>query len=149
MREWESSIDRQIRKAMEEGEFTNLPGEGKPLNLNDDPNTPDHMQLAFKILRENDLAPDWIVQGKELEARCEKWLEKLKQAFNAYQAGQSDPARSTKASVIWTTAQQKLMEDALRLNKEIVTYNLKIPAGITHRGLLNIQREIQRLSSAA
>src|SRR5689334_18044687 len=31
--DWGSYIDRQIRKAMEDGDFDNLPGEGKPLDL--------------------------------------------------------------------------------------------------------------------
>ena len=66
MSDWGSYIDRQIRKAMEDGEFDNLPGEGKPLNIEEDENTPDAMRLAFKILKDNDLAPAWIMQGKDL-----------------------------------------------------------------------------------
>ncbi|WP_020141896.1 DUF1992 domain-containing protein [Terracoccus sp. 273MFTsu3.1] len=32
---WESPVDRQIREAQERGEFDNLPGAGKPLDLSD------------------------------------------------------------------------------------------------------------------
>ena len=32
---WESSVERQIREAQERGEFDNLPGAGKPLDLSD------------------------------------------------------------------------------------------------------------------
>ena len=117
----ESFIDKAIRKAMEEGEFSNLPGEGKPLNLKDDPNTPDHLQMAYKILKDNDLAPDWILQGHELEAKLEQWATRLKQAVRAYHAAQSDAA--------WKRTRGRLTEEAARLNKEILTYNLKVPAG--------------------
>ncbi|WP_232548663.1 DUF1992 domain-containing protein [Propioniciclava soli] len=34
---FESWIDRQIREAMERGAFDHLPGAGKPLHLDDDP----------------------------------------------------------------------------------------------------------------
>lgn len=33
--QWESWVERQIREATERGEFDNLPGTGKPLNLSD------------------------------------------------------------------------------------------------------------------
>ncbi len=147
MQYWESSIDRQIRKAMEAGEFSNLPGEGKPLDLGDDPNTPEHLQLAYKILRENDLAPDWIVQGKELEAKQGKWTDNLQKAYSSYKAALRDPVESARAEGKWRQAQQKLVEEALKLNKEIMTYNLKLPQGITHKALVNAQREIQRLTA--
>jgi hypothetical protein len=32
---WESAVERQIREAQERGEFDNLPGAGKPLDLRD------------------------------------------------------------------------------------------------------------------
>lgn len=32
---WESPVDRQIREARERGDFDNLPGAGKPLDLGD------------------------------------------------------------------------------------------------------------------
>jgi hypothetical protein len=32
---WESAVERQIREAQERGEFDNLPGAGKPLDLHD------------------------------------------------------------------------------------------------------------------
>ncbi len=33
--QWESPVDRQIREAQERGDFDNLPGAGKPLDLRD------------------------------------------------------------------------------------------------------------------
>ncbi len=40
MSQWESWVERQIREARERGEFDNLPGTGKPLDLSD-ANDPD------------------------------------------------------------------------------------------------------------
>ncbi len=47
--QYESWIDRQIREAQERGEFDNLPGAGKPLHLDDDPD----WWLKAKIAWEN------------------------------------------------------------------------------------------------
>lgn len=46
---FESWVDRQIREAMERGEFDNLPGAGRPVELDDDPD----WWIKAKIRREN------------------------------------------------------------------------------------------------
>jgi hypothetical protein len=135
MNHWENYIDRAIRKAMEEGEFKDLPGEGKPLQWHDDPNTPDDMKLAYKILRENDLVPDWIVQGRELEAKQEQLLTRLKAAL-----------LSRASAADWDSARTRITQECERLNREIIAYNLKVPSGVQHRPLINLQREIDRLT---
>ncbi|MBZ0285097.1 MAG: DUF1992 domain-containing protein [Anaerolineae bacterium] len=145
MSDWGSYIDRSIRKAIEEGEFNNLPGEGKPLNLNDDPHTPDEMKLAYKILRENDLAPDWIVQGKDLTAKYDKLLEDIRRAVRAYKRTQTTPAEMANGETAWQSAQKRLSAEVEKLNREILTYNLKVPQGVTHRPIINLQREIKQL----
>jgi DnaJ homolog subfamily C member 28 len=147
--DWGTYIDRQIRKAMEDGDFDGLPGEGKPLNLNEDENTPDEMRLAYKILRENDLAPDWIMQGQSIDHRIEDMVKRLERAAITYRAAMtaSDASANSRAGAArsWQTVQAKLTASAAKLNQEITTYNLKVPAGVTHKRIFNIQREISRL----
>lgn len=149
MSDWGSYIDRQIRKAMEDGEFDNLPGRGKPLNLPDDEHAPDDMRLAYKILQDNDLAPDWIMLGQDIDTKINDWLNRLRRAAQAYRAAMvaPDATANTRASAArsWQTAQAKLMASGAKLNQEIAVYNLKVPAGVTHKLALNIQREINRL----
>ncbi len=139
MKQWETGVDIAIRKAMEAGEFDNLPGQGQPLDLSVDPNVPADMQLAYKIMKQNGIAPDWIVQSKTLTAKLDSWQTRLKAAHKNY--------RTTNNAGAWFTAKDKLTEDAEKLNKEIVAFNLKLPAGFEHRPLLNIQRAIEKLSS--
>ena len=52
---FESWIDRQIREAIERGEFDNLPGAGKPLAGLDDPD--ENWWIKRKLERENLRAP--------------------------------------------------------------------------------------------
>ncbi|WP_040159072.1 DnaJ family domain-containing protein [Nigerium massiliense] len=47
--QFESWIDRQVREAIERGEFDNLPGAGKPLDLDDS----EDWWIKAKIKREN------------------------------------------------------------------------------------------------
>ncbi len=139
MKQWETGVDIAIRKAMEAGEFNNLPGEGQPLDLNVDPYTPADMQLAYKIMKQNGIAPDWIVQSKALDAKLDSWQTRLNAAHKHY--------RTSNNIAGWITAKEKLGEDAEKLNKEIVAFNLKLPQAITHLPLLNLQRAVERLGS--
>ena len=43
--------DEKIRKAYEDGEFENLPGYGKPLELEDLSNVPPEMRMAYKMMK--------------------------------------------------------------------------------------------------
>jgi hypothetical protein len=139
MKQWETGIDIAIRKAMEAGEFDNLPGQGQPLDLNTNPYVPPEMQLAYKIMKQNGIAPDWIVQSKTLTAKFESWESRLKTAYKTYV--------KTNNVVTWLTAKEKLREDAEKLNKELVAFNLKLPPGVAHRPLINIRIAIERLSA--
>lgn len=63
--QFENWIDRQIREAMERGEFDDLPGAGKPLHLSDDPD----WWIKAKIARENlePLLPTPLALRREAE----------------------------------------------------------------------------------
>jgi hypothetical protein len=47
----ETLAENRIRAAQDEGLFSNLPGRGKPLNLDDDRGVPEDLRLTFKILK--------------------------------------------------------------------------------------------------
>ena len=47
----ESLIDEIIREAMEKGEFDNLPGKGKPLDLEAYFATPADVRLGYSVLK--------------------------------------------------------------------------------------------------
>lgn len=58
--------DEKIRKAMEEGEFDNLPGKGRPLELEDDSHLPQDLRLAHKILKNAGCLPPELEVQKEI-----------------------------------------------------------------------------------
>ncbi len=155
MADWGSLIDNAIRSIINDGVQTHLPGAGKPLPLDDDPHTPDELKLAHKLLKENDLAPDWIMQARELDGTRERLLEELRRAAAAYRGALADAARESdagrsavlrhRAESTWEHLRGTFETAAVRFNRTIVTYNLKVPAGIAHKALLDLKREIALL----
>ena len=66
-------VDRQIRAAVEEGRFDNLPHQGKPLPNDDNPYASE-WGLAFHVLKNAGFAPPWIeadTEVRDLLARCD------------------------------------------------------------------------------
>ena len=63
--------ERRIKEAMSRGEFENLPGAGKPLNLEDYFNTPEDLRMAFSILKNANCAPAEVELLNEV-ARLER-----------------------------------------------------------------------------
>ena len=63
----EKFIEDQISKAIARGEFDNLPGKGKPLDLDWYFQTPEDLRLGYSILRSNDFLPQEAEMLKELD----------------------------------------------------------------------------------
>lgn len=153
MPDWMSLIDKQIQKAIDEGQMSNLPGEGKPFVFEDDSNTPQELRLAFKMLKDHGFAPDWMMMGKEMDANRERLLESIKKAVRAYQGAVADATRDLEqgehrrqqAQLTWESIQKNLQEVVQAFNKQILTYNLKVPQGITHKPQINLEQEIKQL----
>jgi len=70
-------IEERIRKAQKKGEFDNLEGAGKPLNLEDDSHIAEDLRLAHKILKNANCLPPEIELKKEI-ARTEDLLSGMK-----------------------------------------------------------------------
>lgn len=57
--------EQKICEAVSRGEFDNLPGAGRPLELNDNPLVPEELRAAYRLLKNAGFVPP------ELEARNE------------------------------------------------------------------------------
>jgi len=68
----ESAIEKQIKEAMARGEFDNLPGSGKPLDLEAYFNTPEDLRMAYSMLKSNDFVPEEVEIMKEISHLKEK-----------------------------------------------------------------------------
>src|SRR6185436_8142018 len=63
-------VEERIKAAQQEGAFDNLPGKGKPLNLDDDASVPVDLRLTFKVLKNaNWLPPDMELRKEYFNLR--------------------------------------------------------------------------------
>ncbi|MGO9313278.1 MAG: DnaJ family domain-containing protein [Syntrophobacteraceae bacterium] len=63
---FEKIAEKKIREAMDNGEFEDLPGKGKPLQLEDDRHIAQDIRLAHKILKNANCLPPELELRKEI-----------------------------------------------------------------------------------
>jgi hypothetical protein len=70
----DSLVERKISEAIARGELSGLPGEGAPLEFDDDMLIPDHLSMANRILRNAGFVPPEMAvlrEIRDLERRIE------------------------------------------------------------------------------
>ena len=144
-----SWMDEQIKDLMSKGAFSNLPGEGKPLNFEDDSHVPPHLRMAHKLLKENDMAPAWIADGKDVDAAREKLVADVRRAVRVYRGALNDAARTDQPELRraqvegnWQMTLESLREAVKAFNRQVLSFNLKAPRGVTHKPMFDIDREL-------
>lgn len=76
---WETWVDHLIVEAQERGEFDNLPGHGKPLQLEDAPFA-GGLEVGFGMLKSAGVAPMWVELEKEMRSATERLDELIARA---------------------------------------------------------------------
>jgi hypothetical protein len=61
------NADEKIKEAITKGEFDNLPGKGKPLDLGAYFATPEHLRMGYSILKSAGIIPEEMELLKEIE----------------------------------------------------------------------------------
>jgi len=82
--------EKKILEAMDNGEFDNLPGKGKPLQMEDFSLVPEHLRLGFVLLRTTGYLPLELEISKEIAGlerslatcRSEAERDKLRQQLS-------------------------------------------------------------------
>lgn len=80
---FEKIIESRIKKAQDEGAFDNLPGKGRPLQLEDDRHIPEDLRMAYKVLKNADCLPPELQLRKEIRA-TEDLLAGMKDTVKKY-----------------------------------------------------------------
>lgn len=58
--------EERIRQALKDGEFEDLPGKGKPLELEDLSMIPEELRMSYKILKNAGMIPEEMQLQKEM-----------------------------------------------------------------------------------
>ena len=81
----QSIAERRIEESMAKGDFDDLPGRGRPLELEDDSHVPPELRMAYKVLKNAGYLPPELADRKEINTildlleHCEDGAEKLRQ----------------------------------------------------------------------
>ena len=153
--DWESWIDQQIREAQARGEFDDLPGKGKPLDLTPNPYAGEQ-ELAFKVLKDAGYAPEWIELGKVIRGKLERARATLKRSGQQHRVqiaeleGRPDrwaEAERQRSEERWQRAVTMFAEEIESINHVIAEFNLKVPSPQFQRVKIDAAREVQRLEA--
>jgi hypothetical protein len=63
-----SLVDLRVAEAIAKGEFDNLPGAGKPLELDDDSHVPEEERAAYRLLKNSGFVPPELAEISEIYA---------------------------------------------------------------------------------
>lgn len=133
---FDTLVEERIQKAMEEGQFRNLPGEGKPINLTDYDFLNQDVWMSNKILKNAGYLPPWVELAWDIEgdqqrlaavnAEYDAWLEStrgtllpLKQSERA--VGRTAIDRAFHAHV------EQFVRVAEPLHEKITNFNVMCP----------------------
>jgi uncharacterized protein YukE len=137
-----SSVDELIRKAIEEGKFCNLPGEGKPLHLDENPWEDPGWRMAHHILQANGFTLPWIEQRQSIEKDLEQARSQLVQAWRR----SKQPAMAGEERA-WQQALKNFEQQIVTINQQINRYNLAVPLVRFQIRLVQVKQEVDRLTA--
>ena len=147
---WENHVEMQIREAMERGDFDNLKGKGKPLDLT--PRTADPaLEMANKIVRDAGFAPAWLELEHEIDAEQKKAADALVRAWRWCEAARGDAIEDPLwLATEWRTAREAFETQLRQINDKILSLNLQLPEPLLHRQRprLRLDSEFERLGIA-
>lgn len=129
-------IDQRIAQAISEGQFSNLPGTGQPLRLDDDALVPEEDRAGNRLLKSSGFAPPWVEARNDIEeerAKLHTWLSEANRRW--------PHADKTARERLRAEYRTKLEE----LQRSILTFNLTAPPGVAHLRGLVIATELRKL----
>lgn len=132
---WESLVDRQIREAMEQGKFDELPHRGQPLPIEDE-TFAGEWALGFRVLKNAGVAPPWIEADKEVR-------ELLVQREAILQRGE----RGGLSGFVRRRDRDALQRLVPALNAAVERVNAEAPTDRQHRLPLSLADELARLDA--
>ena len=135
--DWETLIDRQIREAMAEGKFDNLPHQGEALPDDENPYAGE-WGLAYHVLKNYGVAPPWIESDKEVRRLLEQ-----RDAILARAASGPAPLSSARRR------DRAALEDLVtRINLAIARVNAEAPTDRQHRRPLVVAEALAQYDEA-
>ena len=124
-------VEQRIKEAQERGEFENLPGHGKPLDLEDDSHVPEDLRIAYKILKNADCLPPELQEKKEIR-QMEDLLASLPDEKERYKLIKKINFRIMKLNMVGKKS--PLLEEKQLYYRKVIDKSKDRGSGIEDRG---------------
>jgi hypothetical protein len=131
--------DRRWIEAAQAGTFDDLSCTGQPLQWEDETLVPPEWQIAFHLLKNAGLAPDWIVLDRQIRDEAEAALRELQTARRAEPTG----------SGMWPNACERFRIRLAGINERIADHNLIVPSIQLQRCPMQPDRMISQLTRSS
>lgn len=142
---WGKLVEERLQAAFAEGQFTDLPGKGRPLAFDEDPLADPDQWLARHILRNSGLSLPWIEERRRIEKALSEATTALARAWSAYRDNRNEKRPNPAAESHWQETLAVFREQVSALNRRIRAYNLTVPHVRFQRCLVEMKREVARL----
>jgi hypothetical protein len=124
-------VDEQIDEAIERGEFDNLRGKGKPLDLSGD--LANNHAMRTKIRHNAGFTAPWEDVAREIEIATSRAESSARRAWEFRLAGlKSSKANPAKIEADFEAARREVQTQIAAVNSLILKYNLLIPPLLPH-----------------
>lgn len=141
--------EKLIRKAQEEGQFDNLPGTGKPLDLSEHPYEDPEMRMAHKILSNAKVLPEWAELAKQIDSLHES-AQTIRASYAARrrrrlgEVSRIPPAEARAATNAMDAEREEVLDRLVelwrRINLKVLDLNVKGPRGSVYRRPVDVGR---------
>lgn len=144
--DWTATVaERKIQEAVEAGEFDNLPGKGKPLDLDTNPFEPAHMRAVNRVLKNAKALPEWLQLEKDIEQERETLSKQRERTLSAIRRATNAASRDR-----MTTRLRDDQRERLRMLNTLILKHSFIAPNSSERSYpqYNVTREMALLESA-
>lgn len=131
---WRRLAEERIREAIACGAFDDLPGAGRPLDLEENPYE-GARRAAFHLLKDAGMVPRWIELDRDVRLGAERLRRKLRRRHE----------RSGGQGLGWQRAVARFREQAQLLNRKVHLRNHLAPRSVPPRFPLLPERELRSL----
>ena len=128
-------IERLLEAARAEGKFDNLPGQGKPLQLEGNENDPEW--AAQHLMKQNEARPRWLEEDLAIRDALSAALQDLNRTADYVRQHPEHVAE-------WAPAAERFRARAGDLNRRIRDYNLSTPLDRLQRPRIDVEAEIEK-----
>ena len=143
----DKAVEQAIQKAMREGKFNNLPGEGEPLKLNENPYVDKEWRLAYDMLSRDGYALPWMDKRNAIEEELGEALHALTRTWNWRGKALDEGQESFLVENEWKIAQNRFCKIGKDLNQRIDDLNLEVPSDQFMRARVSVKKVIKSVQS--